>query len=488
MSTSTPSRSPVTPRGSAQGASGRSKARRGLPLGIAGLFVALLAGAQAIVPGRPAAASIPIKHVIILFQENHSFDDVLGRFCSDVAHGTIVRAGRNDKCDGAIKGKLHNGKTIKLAAAPDYVPDVSHTVQAQETAIDGGAMDGFSLENGCTRKDGYACYQTFDPSSIPNLTSLAEQYALSDRTFELRSTPSWGGHLVLAAATTDGFSGDNPKVSKFTTQRGPGWGCDSYRDAPWWDGSEYVPEPSCIPNADGQGPYRPSPVSYVPTIFDRLDAAGLTWKLYATGPSGTSDEIPYGWDICPSFFECLGSSQRDNLVDTTNVISDAAAGTLPNFAIVTPALDISQHNEYSMAEGDNWIGDVVSAVGDGPDWDSTAIFIVWDDCGCFYDHVNPLKYNPNWGIRLPVVIVSPYARAGYTDSAAATLVSFLAYTEHVYSLPPLGTADAAAYAYSRAFDYNQKPLPPPGAAVQTQIPKRERERIAREPPPLDDPT
>ena len=140
-----------------------------------------------------------------------------------------------------------------------------------------------------------------------------------------------------------------------------------------------------------------------------------------------------------------------------------------------------------MARGDNWIGDVVSAVEHGPDWDSTAVFIVYDDCGCFYDHVNPLQFDPTWGIRLPVVIVSPFARSGYTDSTPATLASFLAYTEHVFALPSLGAADATAYDFAASFDYGQG-LGKPAAMTRTVIPRNEQLRIAARRPPVNDPT
>jgi phospholipase C len=471
----------------AHSSSGRRRRRE---VGVALLVATCLAALLTAVEGQAAAGGSglgagKIRHVVILLQENHSFDDVFGRFCADVSIGQIVRAGLDMSCDGVMTGRTTSGTSIPLAPAPDYVPNISHTVSAQQRAIDGGAMDGFSRLNGCTKRDHFACYQSFVPSSIPNLSALAEAFALSDRTFELRSTPSWGGHLIFAAATTDGFSGDNPKKSTFTGQRGPGWGCDSYRDASWWNGSSYVLEPACVPNQSGAGPYRSSPVPYVPTIFDRLDAAGLSWRIYGAGTSGTVGEIPYGWDICPSFYECLGSTQRGNLVPTGDVLTDAGAGDLPNFSIVTPSLIASQHNRYSMAAGDNWIGSVVSAIEAGPEWSSTAVFVVYDDCGCFYDHVNPLTYDPSWGVRVPVVIVSPYAKAGYTDSSPATLASFLAFTERTYSLRPLGNADAVAYAFQNCFDYTQRPLRRV-ALTRSTIRPRERARIARERPPADE--
>jgi phospholipase C len=438
-------------------------------------------GSAASVPGDPT----PIRHVVILFQENHSFDDVFGRFCVDQTAGAIVRDGLNMPCDGAVTGTTATGETIPLAPAPDLVPNVAHSVAFQSTSVNGGAMDGFSEVPGCKKIQHYACYQTFDPSSIPNLSTLAERFAMSDRTFSLVGSPSWGGHLAIAAATTDGFSGDNPKKVGEGPYRS-GWGCDSRHDAMWWNGSNYEAVPSCVPDQLGNGPYRDSPVSYVPTIFDRLDGAGLSWRIYAGGTAGT-DTIPYGWAICPSFYECLGSSQHANVALTARVVADASSGNLPSFSIVTPTLDVSQHNFYSMARGDNWIGDVVTAIEHGPDWDSTAVFIVYDDCGCFYDHVNPLQFDPTWGIRLPVVTVSPYAKSGYTDSTPATLASFLAYTEHVFALPSLGAADAIAYDFANSFDYTQR-LGKPVPMTHTAIPRGEQLRIAARRPPVHDPT
>src|SRR5439155_18012772 len=146
-----------------------------------------------------------------------------------------------------------------LSEATDVVSNVTHNVVNPTTAIDNGAMDGFDLIGGCGASTDYACYSAFDPAQIPNLAALAERYVISDRTFEFATTPSWAGHMVLATPTLDGFLGNNPKPSGQATQRGPGWGCDSYKDEAWWNGSSYVLEPSCVPNRQGNGPYRPSP-------------------------------------------------------------------------------------------------------------------------------------------------------------------------------------------------------------------------------------
>ena len=114
-------------------------------------------------------------------------------------------------------------------------------------------------------------------------------------------------------------------------------------------------------------------------------------------------------------------------MNNATILTDAAAGALPAFSIVTPTGPQSQHNGNSMIAGDNWIGQVVSAITSGPQWASTAVFITYDDCGCFYDHVPPPE--PGMGIRVPMVIVSPYARRGFTDSNVATYASLLAFAE-----------------------------------------------------------
>ncbi len=441
------------------------------------IVLVLSAGSAFLAPGdglllRPLT---PIRHVVLIVEENHSFDNVLGRFCARVASGSIRRPGLAMSCSGATSGTIADGRTIRLSTARDLVPVVDHTVQAQLAAIDGGSMDGFARISGCARKGllPYACYTQFAPRQIPNITKLASNFAISDRTFEFRSTPSWVGHMMLASASTDGFTGDNPTVSHAAS--GPGWGCDSGRDAHWWNGVQVVDVPACVPNRFGDGPYRPSPVQYVPTIFDRLDRAGLSWRIYGGIDDPSQPGSGYGWSICPTFFECLGSQQRANLVPARRILDDARGGSLPAYAIVTPGATDSQHNSFSMAVGDNWVGDVVDAIEHGPDWSSTAIFLTWDDCGCFYDHVAPPS--PGLGIRVPMVVISPYANPGFTDSHVASLLSVLAFVERTFGLRPLNSADASAYAYGNAFDFAQAPLPPV-EMTHTAVPASELTYIA----------
>jgi Tol biopolymer transport system component/phospholipase C len=420
---------------------------------------------QPLVAGPPNGS--PIQHVVVLFQENHSFDNVLGLLCAE-----------DDRCDGATVGYLHDGTSHPLVQASDLVPDVRHSPGAQAIAVAGGLMNGFDLIKDCGPSFGYRCYTQFSPEQIPNLATLARAFALSDRTFENDLVASWAAHLQLATAITDGFSGDNPRPG---TGNGIGWGCDSLRLTNWHPslGARDRPAPSCIPFPDGTGPFEPTPVPWVPTIMDRLDGAGLTWKLYAPriGEGG------YTWSVCPTFSECIYGNQGANHVPTDQVLTDASEGSLPVLSLVISG-DNSQHNRHSMLQGDDWIGEVVSTLMKGPEWGSTAVFITYDDCGCFYDHVSPPTA---MGIRVPMVIVSPYARAGYTDSATASYASMLAFVEHTFGLAPLSSEDADVYDFANSFDYSQKPLP--GVHLTTRpVPEWELRWMRQHPVDPDDPS
>jgi phospholipase C len=406
-------------------------------------------------PTLPPPGVSPIRHVVIIYQENHSFDNVFGRLCA-----------RTETCDGATEGTLPDGSTIPLRRSPDLVPKVDHQTRGQNAAIHGGRMDGFATIHGCRPEEDppqqdYGCFTQFTRNQIPNLWSLAKSFAISDRTFQLDSVPSYGAHIELVSTTLDGFTGDRPPSGQ--DKAAPGWGCDAHVDAPWraTPDSPITLQPACVPwyglDPDQYpygGAYRPTLVQPTPTIMDRLDHKDMSWKLYAEGP-GTGGG--YLWAICPNYAKCLYTQRRRNQVPRGEILDDARTGTLSNFSVVLPSVQVSQHNTDSMKAGDNWIGDVVSSIEDGPDWRSTAIFILYDDCGCFYDHVPPPQ---GLGIRTPMVIVSPWVRRGFVDSNTASIASMLAFTEHTFGLRPLSDRDALAYDYRAAFDFSQAPLAP----------------------------
>jgi phospholipase C len=439
----------------------------------------LVAGAWAGVP-QAGTLSTPIEHVVVILQENHSFDNVLGQLCIQ---------DHREGCSAASTGKNENGETIPLTRASDIVAELPHGQTAQLEVMDGGKMDGWERLAGCSsKKRGRNCYTQYDPTQIPSLAALARSGAISDAFFSRDIVPSWGGHLDFFAQTLDGFVGNNPEHAVGAPPEGPGWGCDSNLDAFWTNPGthEMLSEPSCIPDKNGNGAYRPTPVPYVPTVGDRLEEAGRSWGIYgAVGPIGKKKKPPgaYKWTICPTFAECLYGPQKNDMHEASQLLTDAKNGTLPNFAILTPAEGVtgptSQHNKASMIVGDNYIGEEVSAIQNGPDGASTTIFIYYDDCGCFYDHVAPPS---GLGLRLPLVIASPYAKASYTDHNVATNSSILAYMESVLGVSPVNEEDGSAYNFHESFDYSQAPAK---AFVYHPAPVPQASRNLHPPPDAD---
>ena len=419
------------------------------------------AGRAGVSPGGAARAAVsPVRHVVVIYLENQSFDSMLGFWCDN----------NPGRCpDGGMPSsvRLSDGAVVTPAVNPDTVPNVEHSVPAELAAIDGGKMDGWqNMPAGtCAASTGYQCISGYTASQLPNLTALAQQFAISDDTFSLGDSPSWAGHMAIVAASQDRFTGNLPIAAPGVTP-GPGWGCDSDKVATWLGaGGKVKLVPSCVPKRiaglKNGGAFEATPVSSIPTIMDRLEGAGRTWKIYGA----SANQIGYIWSICPTFAGCLDTSQGKHLVSDAQFMNDAAAGKLPNFSVVTPGdTDYMNacHNQMSITACDNWLGQLLTAVQNSTDWPSTAVFITFDDCGCFYDQVPP-PVNPDGtqeGPRVPMVIVSPYARPGYTDTTATTFAGILAYTEHNFGLSPLGVNDAGSYDFAHAFNYAQAPLAP----------------------------
>jgi phospholipase C len=462
------------------GGAGRAKLAAWVALGVLTCAGGLAA------PSVTQAQVTPIRHVVVIFLENHSFDNLLGFWCDS----------RPGRCpDGGMPPsvRLSNGVTVTPGTDPDTVPNVNHSVAAQVAAIDGGRMDGWpNIPGGtCAAATGYRCISGYQPAQVPNITALAQRFAISDHTFSSGDSASWAGHMDIVAASEDHFFGDNPVPAKGVAP-GPGWGCDSNRVTPWTGvsgRSELVPScvPAHLPGLRFGGAFEQTPVKTIPTIMDRLGAAGLTWKLYGAN----STQGGYLWSICPTFAECLDTSQHANLVPDAQFLTAASAGTLPSFSVVTPGgpdVGNSCHNGVSITACDNWVGQLAGAVEHGPDWASTAIFITWDDCGCFYDQVPP-GTNPDGtaqGPRVPLIIVSPYAKPGYTDTTATTFAGILGYTEHIFGLSPLAADDASAYPFTNAFNYTQVPRQP-ARMVHRKLPAS-AQRIRLTPALENDPT
>ena len=248
---------------------------------------------------------------MIIYQENHDFDNVLGLFC-------VQHPQRN--CDGRVTGVTSTGKVIPLKQEGDIVPNTGHKPKYQLRAIAGGTMHGFDKIPGCSPRGGYRCYATFGQSQIPSLWALASRYGVADRMFEVSTTTSWGAHLELVSTTLDGFTGYNPSPTQPNTI---GWGCDTHDVAPWRNPQGVKSrQPSCIPFPGGGGAFRETPVRHVPTIMDRLHKSGHTFHIYATGPFDPNFAGGYGWAICPSFADCIWTPQAKSMTVNTDIVTE----------------------------------------------------------------------------------------------------------------------------------------------------------------------
>jgi phospholipase C len=423
---------------------------------ISGAGVAASTGGVAVA----SAAATPIQHVVVIYNENHSFDNVLAHYCEQHP---------KQQCDGASGAVASpSGARYAIQAADDLVPDVAHTQATQENSIDGGRMDGWTTASwACSPAHGLKCLQEFQPSQIPTLAAIASQGVVNDRTFSVLN-PSAEAHLGLTTGDdTRGFI-DNPTPTS-GYQAKNGWGCDSAKSAPWVDPATRTTSRQFFCNADepllpyggAAGPTQVKPV--VNLLTDRLDPAGISWRNY--GSSQTAQD--WKWNITPYHAAALYKDMANN-VPATRILTDAANGTLPNVSFVTPANssagDTSQHNLDSMMVGDNWINRVVSALAGGPEWSSTAVFITYDDCGCFYDHVAPPR---GLSVRVPLVLVSPWARAGTTDHNTAQFASVITFIERDFGLAPLSdcaakpascnrSAEDGGYDFMADFDFSNK--------------------------------
>ena len=261
-------------------------------------------------------------------------------------------------------------------------------------------MNGWDLIPNCKGYNGYKCYVGYEPDQIPALAALARQFVISDRTFQMDTIPTWGAHIELVAAQLDGFTGEE-KPSDAQGPRGPRRVATEPARRAVEVGLPRTPPslvPACIRPPDGSGPSTgSSPAQWIPTIMNRMGTGPASaGRIYASKPGTPGGG--YGYAICPTFAECIYGDQGSNHVEQDAFFTDAAAGDLPALSLLMPTTEDSQHNNQSMLVGDNWIASVANAVMSSPDWDSTALFITYDDCGCFYDHV---ALPPAWASGCP---------------------------------------------------------------------------------------
>ena len=376
-------------------------------------------------PSKPKDITV-IQHIIFIVKENRSFDNYFGLY-----------PGAN----GATRGTTSTGQVLPLRHTPDEVVDIDHEWNAALTAVDNGKMDRFDLIPLGDVNGQYLAYSQLYPSDIPNYYKYAQNFVLADNMFSSVHGDSFENHLYIIAAQAGGMITQKKGAPSSNT-----WGCDANPDflLQTLDETDGVIS-EIFPCVDFQ------------TVADSLDNAGLSWKYYA--PSEGQDGYVYStYDEINHIRNT--SLWTEHVVPDTQFMADAASGNLPavSWLVTGPA---NEHPPASSCAGENWTVQQINSVMNGPDWSTAAVFLTWDDFGGFYDHVAPQPMDVyGLGPRVPLLIISPYARAGYISHTQYEFASVLKFIEDRYNLPALTLRDANANSTTDSFNFSQPPISP----------------------------
>lgn len=431
-----------------------------LTVGFAGNF-SVYCGAQ--MSDSPQAAN-PIQHVVIIVQENRTPDNLF--------HDPILIS---RGADIASSGVNSDGKAIPLGVTSlqtDYDLDHGHNAFVSmcdlqtngQCKMDGADLIHASCEQGATNcPPANPQFKFVNPSDVQPYFQLAEQYTFGDRMFQTNQGPSFPAHQFLIAgtsaptATSPLFASGNPSHAK-----GGIAGCIA-------NPQELV----ALIDPSGDESSSMYPCYEHPTLPDLLDAKGVSWRYYTpsagsiwTGP----DAIEH---ICQPHEQngalvCTGSEWANVIIPQKQVLSDIAHNQLAQVTWVIPSGRESDHAEANDGTGPSWVASVVNAIGKSSYWAHTAIIITWDDWGGWFDHVPPPQVRVNctewgcgyvYGFRVPLVVVSPYAKAGYISHQVHDFGSILKFVEETYGLPSLGYADLSADDLSDCFNFGQAAIP-----------------------------
>ncbi len=387
---------------------------------------------------QPAPAGIQkIDHVVFIVKENRTYDNMFGTF--------------NSK-DGTKKCALSTGQVVPMGRAADRYPhDIDHSFAAALVAMNGGKMNQFDLINlgnidsGDLDGDLLTCRQ-FTAADIPNYFAYARHFALGARMFSSLHGPSLPNHLYTIAADSFGVL-DNP----FHSLNSFSWGCDAPNNE---EDQERVRV--LLPNGiiATQFPC----FANVKTMAESLDSAGVSWKYYA--PPNT--DPGYIWSTFDAIRDVRNGPDWNKVVDTSNFISDIQNNQLPAVSwVITPAWQ-SEHAFQSTCEGESaTVAEMNALMNNTALWNTTAVFIIWDDFGGIYDHVAPPDLDTfGLGPRVPLLVISPYARKAYISPTQYEFSSILKFIEERFGLPPLSSRDANANDITDSFNFAQTPLTP----------------------------
>ena len=384
----------------------------------------------------PLSGIHKIRHVVIIMQENRSFDSYFGTYpgADGIPAGVCVP----DPVNGGCVAPFHDPSDVNYGGP--------HSVNNAVADIDNGRMDGYvaQAEQGmnCSSEDPNcsACTQTSHMSSslpacvdvmgyhdareIPNYWTYAEQYVLQDHMFEPNDSWSLPAHLYMVS-----------EWSAFCTNPLVPSSCHSDVQNPNPDST--LTTLGSTPN-NGQLLYAWTDITYL------LHGQNVPWAYYVfqgTEPDCENDasmtcapvqqgpQTPGIWNPLPSFTDVTQDGQLGNIQSLTNFFTAAKNGTLPAVSWIDPNGTVSEHPPALVSAGQTYVTGLVNAIMNSPDWDSTAIFLAWDDWGGFYDHVvPPVVDSEGFGLRVPGIVISPYAKQGFIDHQT---LSFDAYTKFI---------------------------------------------------------
>jgi len=402
------------------------------------------------------------QHVVIIFQENRTPDNL---FHDPV----LIQAG----ADIASSGKNSAGQTIPLTPSPlDINYDLSHTHSAFMMMYNGGKMNGAnSVKVSCQNcAPPNPQFKYVNPSAVQAYFQMAEQYAFGDRMFQTNQGPSFPAHQFIISGT----SAPTPTSRSFVAENSGG-------NLNSRDVSGCIAPPIAFvelvgpTGTENQTMY---PCTDHPTLTDELNENSIDWRYYTpsagviwTGPKAI--EHMCGPNAPPPHATaCVGSDWKNHVVLYTQpnpapILIDISNSDLPAVSWVIPAGKNSDHAGISTGGGPSWVASVVNAIGNSQYWANTVIIVTWDDWGGWYDHVPPYKVvndGVSWGsgyvygFRVPLIVISPFARPRYISHVNHDFGSILHLIEENFNLPSLGYADAYADDLSDCFNFHQQPL------------------------------
>jgi len=380
-----------------------------------------------------ASGAGKITHVVYIVQENRSFDNLFQGYPG---------------ADTVSQGLNSSGQTITLQPSSlSKVYVIDHSAYAMFAACNGtGSLPGTDCRmNGFNNENTYGGPPNPQYVYVPHGESkpyfdMAHEWVVADRMFQSQLDESFVAHQYVIAAQAQS-SVDLPYGY---------WGCA---------GGSYDTVATITQGRNPDGAPQRACFDYQ-TLGDELDKAKLSWRFYAVrygNDGGGNGGTWSAYQAVKHIFE--GPDWKKDVVSPNwKFITDVRAGKLANFTWITPECAESDHLECGGGYGPSWVAALVDTIGASKFWDSTAIFVQWDDWGGFYDHVAPpFEDYDGVGFRVPLLVISPYAKKGYVSHTQYETASVLRFAEDLYGLAPLASADARANSPADSFDFTQNP-------------------------------